>query len=159
VLTSPDGSQWQRVEAESLGGPGPASLRRLLPDGDGFVAVGTRLDGALSRSVMWTSPDATTWTVVSDLEYAGPAAATARGLARTADGALLVTGFSVEPGGAAAPALWVGLSPSSMPPHPITGDAARIFAVIQSGERIVAVGALTPPGEDEAAAAWTVQLP
>jgi actin-like ATPase involved in cell morphogenesis len=159
VLTSPDGSNWQRVAAESLGGPGPVSLRRLLPAGSGFVAVGTRLDGAMSRPVMWTSPDATTWTVTGDLDSTGPVTAAARGLARTGDGRLLVTGFSVEPGGFATPALWVGQFPSSMRPHPITAGAARIFGVVQAGERIVAVGALTPPGEDEAAAAWTVQLP
>jgi molecular chaperone DnaK len=153
VLTSPDGSTWQRVAAESLGGPGPVSLRRLLPDGRGFVAVGTRLDGALNRPVMWTSPDATTWTVAGDLESTGPALATARGLARTAGGSLLVTGFSVEPGGSATPALWFGRSPSSMRPHPIEAGTARLFGAIRSGERIVAVGG------DESAAAWTVRLP
>jgi molecular chaperone DnaK len=153
VLTSPDGSQWQRVAAEGLGGPGPVSLRRLLPEEDGFVAVGTRLDGAVNRPVMWTSPDATTWTVAGNLESSGPALATARGLVRTAGGSLLVTGFSVQPGGPAAPALWVGRSLASMQPHPVTGDGARLFGAVRSGERVVAVGGTG------SAAAWTVRLP
>ena len=72
VLTSPDGRRWQRSAVKGLDGPGPVQLRRLLAGpGGGLTAVGNRLDGSVSRSVVWTSPDARTWSVAADLESPG----------------------------------------------------------------------------------------
>jgi hypothetical protein len=159
VLTSTDGRRWQRGTARGLDGPGPTHLRRLLPGpGRALTAVGTRLEGSASRPVLWTSPDATAWSVAADLESPGPAIAGVWGLSRIAGGALLVTGFSLTAGQTATPHAWIGRTPATMQPHPVTGAAARVHATIVTAGRIVAVGAVGT-GRDVDAAAWTVQAP
>jgi molecular chaperone DnaK len=158
VLTSPDGTRWQRVATRGLDGPGPTTLRRLLPGAGGVtIAVGTRLDGSVSRSVVWTSPDAQTWSAAGTLDAAGPALPSAWGLARTASGALLVTGFSAAPDRTLVPVAWTGTDPASLRPRPVSGATGSVYGVVSLGAALTAVGA-TASGDGTVAAAWTVGL-
>jgi len=158
ILTSTDGAHWRPVPVQGLDGPGPTTLRRLLAgQGGSLLAVGTRLGGAVSQSVIWTSPDAEAWTVAAALENAGSTAGSAWGLTRLANGSLLVSGFRAAPDGTTLPLLWSGATPSAMQVRPVTG-AGTLHAVTMSGGALVAIGSARP-ATDPVAAAWTVQLP
>ncbi len=158
VLTSSDGKTWQRVTVRGLDGPGPSTLRRLLtgPAAE-ITAVGTRLDGSASRSVVWSSPDAQNWSVVATLGSAGAALGSAWGLTRMGDG-LVVTGFGALPDGTRKPLLWSGRTPESIRPITTDGAAGSMYAAIVVDGSLTAIGA-GQSGTETAAAAWTVQLP
>jgi hypothetical protein len=152
LLTSVDGRGWDRAPARGLDGPGPSTLRRLLagPGGD-LVAVGTRLDGSASRSVLWSAPDRLTWSA-SPLPATGSALGSAWGLARLGDGTLVVTGFRAAADGTRMPLLWSGAG--DLRAVPTTGATGSVYATIMVDGVLTALG-----GTDTGAAAWTVALP
>ncbi|MEV4509136.1 Hsp70 family protein [Dactylosporangium sp. NPDC049525] len=153
VLTSADGTTWQRVTARGLDGPGPCTLRRLVPGGAGdLVAIGSRLEGGVSRPVVWTSPDGTGWTVAATLDSPGAAVAAGWALTRTAGG-LVAGGYASTVDGSRTPVLWAGPQPASLRPFRVDGQGA-VYGLAGA----VAVGARPGPG-GWTPAAWTLQLP
>jgi hypothetical protein len=95
-LVSPDGDDWQSVNAaEAFGGPRNEALRRVFVVADGYVAFGDSYDEHSGDSCAecfpgpnewrtWTSPDGFTWQRHDRNDEAEPA--TYRSLTATSDG-------------------------------------------------------------------------
>ncbi|HVQ96970.1 MAG TPA: hypothetical protein VMU51_38500 [Mycobacteriales bacterium] len=157
LLTSPDGRRWTRLRTTGLDGPGPTALRRLLPSAGGAVAIGARLDGTVTRTGLWSSPDLTSWTETATLP--GPGAATAGGtaLARLGNGTLVVVGGSNALDGAPTPLLWTG-SPGAVKLRTLRAPAGTVTALISANGRLIAIGSHRTPTGD-LPSGWTLTVP
>ena len=157
ILTSADGTTWRAVSTVGLDGAGPTTLRRLLPTpGGGAIAVGTRLDGSVSRSGLWTSANLHTWSESALLPAVGPGAVSAWGLGRLRDGRLIAVGSASTLDGGTAAAVWVGRSATTMLARPVPQTAAGLYAVVGTAPAgTTAVGTAQSPA-GTVAAAWTI---
>jgi hypothetical protein len=152
VLTSADGVTWQAQRVTGLGGRGPTVLHRMLVDGAGYLAVGSRPEAGIGQPAVWTSPDAVSWTSGPVLPHAGVGGGEATGLARLPGEALVVVGSTTTVGGGRA-AVWSGPDPAGLAPYDVTEPDAVLGGVAVRDGRLRAVGA-TASG----AAVWTVEL-
>jgi hypothetical protein len=152
VLTSADGATWRALPVVGLGGRGQTVLHRLLVDGGGYVAVGTRPDGGIGQPAVWTSPDAVTWSPGPLLPHAGIGGGDATGVARLPGGPLVVVGTTSTVGGRSA-AVWSGADPAGLVPSTVDDPDAVLEGVGVRNGRLTAVGAGNGGG-----AAWTLQL-
>ena len=152
MLTSTDGATWRLLPVVGLGGRGQTVLHRLLVDGGGYVAVGTRPDGGIGQPAVWTSPDAVTWSPGPLLPHAGIGGGDATGVARLPGGPLVVVGTTSTVGGRSA-AVWSGADPAGLVPSTVDDPDAILEGVGVRNGRLTAVGAGNGGG-----AAWTLQL-
>lgn len=157
VLTSANGRTWTRLHTAGLDGPGPTSLRRLLLTGSGAIAIGTRLDGSVTRAGIWSSPDLASWNETAPLPGPGAATAGASALSRTATGALLVVGGTAALDGTPTPLVWTG-SPGAVRLRVLRAPAGIVNAVIATGGRLVAVGTRRSPAGD-LPSGWALAVP
>jgi hypothetical protein len=157
VLTSTDGKSWTRLRTTGLDGPGPTALRRLLPTGGGAVAIGTRLDGTVTRSGLWSSPNLVTWTETAALPGPGAATAGATALTRLANGTLVVVGTSSTLDGTPSPLLWTG-SATALRLRPMRAAPGTVNAVILAGGRLVAIGSRRTAAGD-VPSGWVLTVP
>ena len=87
-ISRDDGSTWETVDAEALGGEGDQQINTVVPAGPGLVAVGRETIAGDVNAAVWLSTDGTAWQRVEDPrgELAGlgvqemSAITTARGL-------------------------------------------------------------------------------
>jgi molecular chaperone DnaK len=157
LLRSADGKAWQAVPVTGLDGLGPTALHGLLVEPSGLVAVGSRLGADSTEAVVWTSPDGVAWTETVVLEHAGPGAAEAAGVVRSADGQLLVAGTSAEIDGTPVPAVWAGPGPDALRPYAVQAPGAAVGGIAVVADAVSAVG--SRPGDDSRVpAAWIVAL-
>jgi hypothetical protein len=157
VLASSDGQTWTRVRTAGLDGPGPTALRRLLPIGGGAVAIGTRLDGTVTRSGLWSSPNLVTWTETATLAGPGSATAGATALTRLANGTLVAVGASTALDGTPTPLLWAG-SAKAMRLRALRPQPGTVNAVISVGGRLVAIGSRRTAAGD-VPSGWALTVP
>jgi hypothetical protein len=155
VLTSPDGRTWTVQPVTGLGGRGQTVVRRLLVDGSGYLAVGSRSEGGIGQPAVWTSPDGIAWAPGAVLPHGGAGGGDATGVARLPAGGLVVVGTTSTVGGRAA-AVWSGPDAARLQPYtvdPADAAACEVEGVAVRGETVTAVGA-----RDGGAAAWTLTL-
>ena len=150
---SPDGLEWERVEADGLGGPGDQRLLDVVVAGPGLVGVGS--DGG--SAAVWTSPDGTSWTRVTPDEavFGGPGDQVAVAVVAGVDGSVVAVGTDGGAGDGDAAAwrstdggsTWVQAAPGP----DLGGPGAQAMAdVTVAGPLLVAVGQ-----GGAGAAAWT----
>ena len=90
VRTSPDGRTWTGHQPG-----GPAEMLDVYGDGDGFVAVGSRLDGAGTYTpAIWSSAEGSVWVDVSPTLAQGEL----RSIVREPGGAYLAAGVDDSEG-------------------------------------------------------------
>jgi hypothetical protein len=153
VLDSPDGARWQIRPTHGLDGPGPFELRSVLDDkAGGLVAVGSRLEGGVSRSGLWASTNGVDWSLTGVLSGTGPGAADAWGLARARDGTLVAVGNESGLAASAIPTVWWQTA-GEMRPHPADAGAALFRDIATTAGGYVIVGAMDSAA-GSAAAAW-----
>jgi hypothetical protein len=158
VLTSTDGRRWTRLSTTGLDGPGPTALRRLLPNpGAGAVAIGTRLDGGVTRPALWSSPDLRGWSETATLAGPGTATPSATALARLGNGTIAVAGVTAAVDGTPTPLLWTG-SATTVQLRQLRSQPGTLNAVTVAGNTLTAVGT-HPSAAGPVPAAWTVALP
>jgi actin-like ATPase involved in cell morphogenesis len=158
VLSTPDGKRWTRLHTTGLEGPGPTALRRLLPNpGAGALALGTRLNGGVSRPSLWTSPDLLAWSETTALTGSGTATASATGIARLGDGTIAVTGVVAALDGTPNPVLWTGTA-TAVQLRRLQAPPGTLNAVTVAGNTLAAVGT-HPSAAGPVPAAWTLALP
>ncbi len=66
VWTSTDGSDWKRVDDDSLGGDGDQQINAIVTGGPGLVAVGQESIDGDTNAAVWTSIDGISWERVQD---------------------------------------------------------------------------------------------
>jgi actin-like ATPase involved in cell morphogenesis len=163
LLSSSDGVTWQRTAVTGLDGLGPTTLRRLVADGGGLLAAGSRLQGSGLRPVIWRSADGAAWAEAAVLDTPGPGGATVSGFIRLPDGTLLAAGAGTALDGSAFPVLWRGAAADRM--RALTSDvpAGSVEGLVAQGGTVIAVGAAPASGAtgqaQRNAAAWNVGLP
>ena len=151
TLFSTDGARWAQVAATGLDGPGPFGIAGLVADpAGGIVALAARLDGAVTRSGLWRSPDGAAWTFDRWVPAAGLGVADARGVALDAAGGLVVVGEQSGPSG--GPVVW-RTENGELVPHPVDlGAGGEASAVVVTANGLVVAGEVASVG----AAAWSV---
>lgn len=153
VLTSPDAAVWSVVPAVGLSGPGRFDLGAPLAEpAGGIVALGARMEGALTTTHLWRSSDGgVSWTRGEDLPVAGPGAGDASTLLVDATGALIAVGYRTGITGASEPVVW-RTENGFLTPHPVSdGQGVELIGAAFGSTGLVVVGR-----RDGAAAAWTV---
>jgi hypothetical protein len=161
LLTSRDGRAWASVRTSGLDGPGPTYLQRILPGTrNGVVAIGSRLEGAVTRSGLWTSTDLRSWTESALLPDAGPGTATAAGLTQLGDGRLLVVGQVAGGTGGTIPVAWTGTAPAAMTPAVVRGGTGSLLAVIADagGRGPATTVGVRPANGGTVPAAWGITV-
>jgi DNA-binding SARP family transcriptional activator len=66
VWTSTDGTDWDRVDDDSLGGDGDQQINAIAAGGPGLLAVGQESIDGDTNAAVWTSIDGTSWVRVQD---------------------------------------------------------------------------------------------
>jgi molecular chaperone DnaK len=156
LLTSPNGNQWTLVKATGLDGPGRTQLRRLLVTPTGLLALGTRLDGSVTKPGVWTSTDQTSWTEAALLPTEDGAAPSATALTRLADGTLVAAGFLSNVDRSRSALVWSGRAAAGMKLRAGAGAGAVFAAVRLAGDGgTMAVGTNQ---KGDRPAAWLVSL-
>jgi len=153
MLTSAKGAEWEQLSAAGLDGPGPMELRGMVADpAGGVLAVGARLEGAVTRSGLWRSASGDSWTLDAWLPTSGSATA-ATGIALDAAQAPALIGAASSADGT-LPTLWRSEN-GALVPHPLdTGAGPRLRGVVAADVGLVVVGR---SGDDAATAmpnAW-----
>ena len=157
LLRSGDGKAWRAVPVTGLDGLGPTAQQGLLVEPTGLVAVGSRLGADSTEAVVWTSPDGVAWTETAVLEHAGPGAAEAAGVVRSADGQLVVAGTATEIDGTPVPAVWAGPGPDALRLYGVDAPGAAVGGIAVVADAVSAVGS-APGGDGRVPAAWGVEL-
>jgi hypothetical protein len=157
LLTSADGRRWTRPRTAGLDGPGPTALRRLLVTGGGAIAIGTRLDGGVTRTGLWSSAGLAAWTETAALAGPGAATASATALARLRTGALVIAGVTAALDGTPTPLLWTG-SATTVHLRALRAQPGTVNALTAAGTGLVAVGT-RPTAAGPVPAAWLLTVP
>jgi hypothetical protein len=156
LLHSANGRSWERLPVTGLDGPGPTTVRRILPDGEGMIAVGSRLEAGSSAPVVWAAPDGRSWSEVAVLAHPGPGAAAATGVVRLG-ATLLVSGTATALNGTPEPVVWSGPGANALRPAATDVSGASLEALGVVSGQALATGARTGAG-GAVAAAWQVAL-
>jgi hypothetical protein len=156
LLRSANGRSWERLPVTGLDGPAPTTVRRILADGGGLIAVGSRLQAGSSAPVVWAAPDGRSWSEVAVLEHPGPGAAEATGVVRLA-GTLLVSGTATALDGTSVPVVWSGSAADSLRPAATDAPGVALEALGVASGQAVGVGARAADG-GAVAAAWQVDV-
>lgn len=136
---SGDGAAWQEATVdEALEG---TNVRQIVPDGSGFVAVGSASGPESSVGAVWVSDDGSRWTRVgaSDDVFA---AALIETVAAAGEG-FLAFGSDSSLGEDGHPVVWTspdGVTWSRVLLDPDVFQNANVSRVVASGEGFVAVG-------------------
>jgi hypothetical protein len=157
LLTSPNGSSgWTTLKATGLDGPGRTQLRRLLVTPTGLLALGTRLDGSVTKPGVWTSTDQSTWTEAALLPADDGAAPSATALTRLADGTLVAAGYLSNVDRSRSAVVWSGRGAAAMKLRGAAGGGAVFAAIRLAGNAgTMAVGTNQ---KGDRGAAWLITL-
>jgi len=146
---SPDGREWEEVEAPTLGGPGRQALNTVAVTPDGIVVAGgfASDQNGQGQPTIWRSADGRTWGDPSTPLEVNDRLSTARDLAvRSVTSA--PQGLIAAGGNESRPALWhstdAGASWSALP-NPVHGhmfqDGVALRDAEGDGSMTVAIGA------------------
>jgi hypothetical protein len=127
-------------------------LRGMVADpAGGVLAVGARLEGAVTRSGLWRSPTGAIWTFDSWLPSSGSASA-ATGIALDAASAPVLIG-ATSSGGGTVPTVW-RTENGSLVPHPVSsGAGSRLRGAVAADAGLVLAG-VSGDGEAAMPGAW-----
>jgi len=157
VFRSADGTQWTRLKAVGLDGPGPQTVHRITVADGKYVAVGASLAGAHLGPAIWTSTDGEQW---QPAVSAPPGSPTLWSIARSPEGLLLSCG-SIGTVERPVAGCWVQRD-DTWEPLDVVSDAGSpaalyLYGLVVTPTGLMAVGA----GRDESgvdAGAWRLLL-
>jgi molecular chaperone DnaK len=164
AFRSDNGTDWHRLAATGLDGPGPQQVRRVtLASGGQLIAVGSVLSGAVLGPAMWTSSDGVKWQPYGTVPTGGPTLWT---VTQLSDGSLLTCG-SVAPVEPPTVGCWSqragAYGQSSWQRYDVTTDPGAprplfIYDVVNTARGLIVAGT----GKDEAgsvdAGTWSMQV-
>jgi hypothetical protein len=148
VWTSPNGSDWTRVEHDEgvFGGADDQGMYAVTAGGPGLVAVGWDGPSDNTNAAVWTSVDGLTWARVGRDEDTFGGAGSQAMYAVTAGGPGLVAVGDEQIEGGSDAVVWVstdGTSWARLPADegPFAGDGNQsMYGVVSTGSGLIAVG-------------------